>query len=303
MASKSVPSKPAEFDLFVGCTIQNRIPFLEKSARFVFEKLGIELFDNGEFSCCPDPVGVQSTNHESWLTLGARNLALAEADGRSIVSLCNGCSETLKAVNHELITHPEEKKIIQARLDEIGKKYMGTVEVKHFIEVIHNQIGLDAIKAQVTHPLTGIKIAVHPGCHYSRPHELVDTDNPLEPTFPKEILKALGATVVEYQEEQMCCGSGVARNNEDAANGMLKRKYSSIVDAQADLIAAICPSCFQQLEIGQRNMKKAFEMDIKIPVLYVTELMAIAFGAEMKEMGFNFHQVKPMKLLKEFGFQ
>ncbi|TFH30092.1 MAG: hypothetical protein E4G98_02710 [Promethearchaeota archaeon] len=302
-ATKSTTTGSNDFDLFVGCTIQNRIPFLEKSARFVFEKLGINLYDNGEFGCCPDPVGVQSTSHDTWLTLGARNLALAEENHRNIVSLCNGCSETLKAVNHELKEHPEEKKLIQSRLDEIGKTFKGSIEVKHFIELLHEQVGIPAIHALVIKPLTGLKIAIHPGCHYSRPHELVQTDDPMEPIFPKEILTALGATVLEYQEENMCCGSGVARNNPEAADGMLKRKYISIQDAEADIIAAICPSCFQQLEVGQKNMKKAYDLEVKIPVMYVTELMAIAFGGNVNDFGFKFHQIKPLALLKEFGFE
>ncbi|MHA1522440.1 MAG: CoB--CoM heterodisulfide reductase iron-sulfur subunit B family protein [Promethearchaeota archaeon] len=302
-ATEGTGTGPNDFELFVGCTIQNRIPFLEKSARYVFEKLGINLHDNGEFACCPDPVGVQSTSHETWLTLGARNLALAEESNRNIVSLCNGCSETLKGVNHELKKHPEERKIVEARLAEIGKTFKGSIEVKHFIELLHEQVGIPAIKKLVIKPLTGLKIAIHPGCHYSRPHELVHTDDPMEPIFPKKILEALGATVLEYQEENMCCGSGVARNNQAAADGMLKRKYTSILDAEADIIATICPSCYQQLEVGQRNMKKTYGMEVKIPVMYVTELMAIAYGANMKDMGFNFHQIKPLKLLKEFGFE
>ena len=101
----------------------------------------------------------------------------------------------------------------------------------------------------------------------------------------------------------MCCGSGVARNNQAAADGMLKRKYTSIQDAEADIIAAICPSCYQQLEVGQRNMKKAYGMEVKIPVLYVTELMAIAYREKMKDLGFQFHQIKPLKILKEYGFE
>jgi len=303
LESEKTESIPLKYDIFVGCTIQNRIPFIEKSARYVFEKLGIELHDNSEFACCPDPVGVQSTSHDAWLTLGARNLALAEEDQRPIVSFCNGCSETLKAVRQELLKNPEEKKVVQVRLEEIGRSFAGTSEVKHFIEVLYENVGSDEIKKFIVKPLTGMKIAMHPGCHYSRPHELVHTDDALYPIYPRKVVEALGATVVDYQEELMCCGSGVARVNEDAANGMLKRKYSSIQEAEADFIAVICPSCFLQLEVGQRAMKKTYQMEVKIPVIYVTELMALAFGASMAEIGLKFHQVKPIKVLKEFGFE
>ncbi|UYP47240.1 H(2):CoB-CoM heterodisulfide,ferredoxin reductase subunit B [Candidatus Lokiarchaeum ossiferum] len=291
-----------DYEFFPGCTIQNRIPFIEKSARLVFDKLGVTLNDNKEFGCCPDPVGVQSTDHQTWLTLGARNLSLAEKNGRPIISMCNGCTETLKAVNYELNHHSHEKSLVQERLEKVGKTYTGIAQVKHFVEVLHDEIGLEAIKSAVEKPLTGFKVAIHVGCHYARPSEMMQIDDPMKPFFAKEILEQLGAEIIEYDEENMCCSSGVARNNEDAANGMMKRKYSSILEAGANIIMVNCPSCFQQLEAGQRSMKKTFGMEVKIPVLYITELMALAFGMPIKDLGLKFHQNKPMKLLKELGF-
>lgn len=296
-------TEPLDFEFFPGCTIQNRIPFIEKSARLVFEKLGVKLSDNAEFGCCPDPVGVQSTDQQTWLTLGARNLSLAEKTGRPIISMCNGCTETLKAVNYELNHHPHEKQLVQERLEKVGKTFTGSAQVKHFVEVLHDDIGLEAIKAAVVKPLVGLKVAIHVGCHYSRPSEMMQIDDAMKPVFPKEILEQLGAEILEYEEENMCCSSGVIRNNEEAANGMMKRKYSSILEAGANVIMVNCPSCYQQLEAGQRSMKKTFGMEVKIPVLYVTELMALAYGAPIKELGLKFHQNKPLKLLKELGFE
>lgn len=292
-----------DYEFFPGCTIQNRIPFIEKSARLVFEKLGVKLNDNKEFGCCPDPVGVQSTDHQTWLTLGARNLSLAEKTGRPIISMCNGCTETLKAVNYELNHHSHEKTLVQERLEKVGRSYTGVAQVKHFVEVLHDEIGLEAIKAAVEKPLTGLKVAIHVGCHYNRPSEMMQIDNAMKPVFAKEILEQLGAEIMEYEEENMCCSSGVVRNNEEAGNGMMKRKFSSILEVGANIIMVNCPSCFQQLEAGQRNMKKAFGMEVKIPVLYITELMALAYGMPIKELGLKFHQNKPMKLLKELGFE
>lgn len=300
-------SKPTDiestYQLFPGCTIQNRIPFLEKSAKFVFDKLGINVQDNPDFACCPDPVGVQSTDRQSWLTLGARNLSLAEAKEEPIISLCNGCTETLKAVQVELNENPEEKTHVNKRLGKVGKHFKGTSQVFHFVEFLHENVTIENIKKYVVKPLKNIKIAVHPGCHYSRPSELVKTDDPMDPVFQKNIIKALGAKLVEYDEESMCCSSGVMRNNEKAALGMLKRKFESIEYSEADILAANCPACFQQLEQAQRLLKKNFEMTISIPILYITELMALAFGATTKDMGMQFHMVKPKKVLKEFGFE
>ena len=121
--------------LFQGCVIGNRIPFIEASARKVFDKLGIKTSD-AAFACCPDPVGFNSTDHLSWLAMGARNLTLAEAEGKNIISLCNGCFQTLKLVNQELINDAHEKEKINGILSKIGKEFKGTVNVKHFVEFL-----------------------------------------------------------------------------------------------------------------------------------------------------------------------
>ena len=70
-------AKVDEYKMFAGCTIGNRIPFIEVSSRKVFDKLGIKTSD-AAFSCCPDPVGFHAIDHTSWLAMGARNLVLAE---------------------------------------------------------------------------------------------------------------------------------------------------------------------------------------------------------------------------------
>jgi len=126
-----------EYKLFPGCTIGNRIPFIEASARKVLDKLGIKTSD-AAFACCPDPVGFNSVDHTSWLAMGARNLTLAEAEGKDILSLCNGCFQTLKLVNTELNHNEHEKEKINKILKGIGKQFQGSINVKHFVEVLHD---------------------------------------------------------------------------------------------------------------------------------------------------------------------
>ena len=129
-------AKVDEYKMFAGCTIGNRIPFIEASSRKVFDKLGIKTSD-AAFACCPDPVGFHAIDHTSWLAMGARNLTIAEAEGKDIISLCNGCFQTLKLVNAELNHDDHEKEKINAILGKLGKEFKGTINVKHFVEVLH----------------------------------------------------------------------------------------------------------------------------------------------------------------------
>ncbi|MCP4764135.1 MAG: CoB--CoM heterodisulfide reductase subunit B [archaeon] len=281
--------------LFPGCMIGNRIPYIEASARKVFEKVGVPTID-APFACCPDPVGCNSTDMGSWLALGARNLSLAEGQGKNIMSLCNGCNQTLSAVNHELKHDARKKAKVNGILSKVGKEYKGTIDVSHFVKVLKEEVGIGKIKSVVTKPLAGMRVACHTGCHYARPSEILQYDDPMEPKVLRELVAATGATVVDYDQENLCCGQGVANTDPEVGAMILKNKYDSIKKSGAQYLVVICPSCFQRLDGEQRNMSKKFETEYGIPVLYLTELIALAMGYSYDDLNLKNHRTKPVAL-------
>ncbi|TFF86513.1 MAG: CoB--CoM heterodisulfide reductase subunit B [Promethearchaeota archaeon] len=289
----------AEYKLFSGCVIPNRLPFLELASRKVFDKLGVQTSD-APFSCCPDPVGFQSTDKESWLALGARNLCITE--GKDIVSLCNGCTQTLKAVQHELKDAPKlEKEKVDAILSKVGKEYKDSITVKHFVQVLMEDAGIDKIKSLITKPIE-LKVACHTGCHYARPPEVMQWDDPDNPIYLRQLVEACGATPVDYEEETLCCGSGVSNAFDDYGLAVLKKKLDSALAAGADCLVVVCPACFQQFDTQQRVLSKNIEdKDYKLPVLYLTELMALGMGEDPKDLNLKFHGVKTKDLLAKIG--
>jgi heterodisulfide reductase subunit B len=291
-------AKAEEFKMFQGCVIGNRIPFIEASARKVFDKLGINTSD-AAFACCPDPVGFNSTDHQSWLAMGARNLTIAESEGKDIISLCNGCFQTLKLVNEELKHDDHEKDKINKLLKTIGKEFKGTVEVKHFVEVLHDSI--EKIKENVKKDLSELKVACHTGCHYNRPSEKVQTDDPMKPVKLREIVAAAGVTPVDYEEESLCCGTGVGNTEEEPAMQILSNKLTSAMNAGAEALIVNCPACYQQFDNNQKKAEKMGNATFGIPVLYVTELLALVFGEESKSIGLNFHRTRLTAFLEKYG--
>ncbi|MHA1271486.1 MAG: CoB--CoM heterodisulfide reductase iron-sulfur subunit B family protein [Candidatus Helarchaeota archaeon] len=290
----------AEYKLFPGCVIPNRLPFLELAARKVFETLGIQASD-APFSCCPDPVGFQSTDKESWLALGARNLCIAEEDGKDIVSLCNGCTQTLRAVQHELKKASTiEKEKIAGILAKVNKEYKGSINVKHFVQVLIEDVGVDKIKSLVKKPI-GLKIACHTGCHYARPPEIMQWDDPDNPIYLRQLVQAAGATPVDYVEETLCCGTGASNANEEFGLKVLKKKLDSVIASGADCLCVVCPACFTQFDTQQRSLSKMVEKEYKIPVLYLTELLALAMGFSPADLNLKFHTVKTKDLLSKIG--
>ena len=116
----------AEFKLFPGCVIQNRFPFLEASAKIVFDALDVK-YSSAEFGCCPNPVGLRFVDNTTWLALAARNCAEAEAEGKDIMSLCNGCNQSMAVAQYELKHDPTLKKQVNKVLAKVGKEYKGTL--------------------------------------------------------------------------------------------------------------------------------------------------------------------------------
>ena len=275
--------------MFEGCTIGNRIPFIEAASMKVFEKVGIET-SQAPFSCCPDPTGMKSFDNDAWLTLGARNLTLAEAEGKDIISLCNGCTNTLKGVQYQLKHDSMKMNKVNEELAKIGKKYKGTIDIKHFVDVLSDN--LDKVKGAISKPLTGLKVAVHPGCHYMRPAEWMESDDPMNPTTLKKLVEASGASVIDYGEEVLCCGNAVTNAYEEHGFANLKIKMDAIKKAGVDIIVVNCPACFQQFDTRQRDLGKTYETEYSIPVLYITELYALAMGVSPEDIGLKFHRVR-----------
>jgi len=294
-------AKAEEYKMFQGCVIGNRIPFIEASARKVFDKLGINTSD-AAFACCPDPVGFNSTDHLSWLAMGARNLTIAEEEEKNIISLCNGCFQTLKLVNEELKHDEHEKEKINKLLKTIGREFKGTINVKHFVEVLH-ELGAEKIKEFVKKDLSGLKVACHTGCHYNRPSEKVQTDDPMKPVKLREIVAAAGAIPVDYEEEMLCCGTGVGNTEEEPAMQILANKLTSAMNAGAEVMIVNCPACYQQFDSNQKKAEKIDNKTFGLPVLYITELLALAFGENPDDLGLKFHRTRLTAFLEKHGLK
>ncbi len=287
------------YDLFLGCVIPARLPFLEASSRKVFEKLGIKLNDVEGFSCCPDPTGIEQIDRTTWLTLGARNLSLCKNNG-GVISFCSGCVETLKGVNYFINKDLTTKKEINRHLQKVGKIYEGKTSVKHFAEVLYEN--LDKVKKSVEKPLEGFKVAVHYGCHYLRPSEIIKWDDPFEPITIDKIVKAIGAESVEYELKMECCGNPVEKSDKDLSLLMIDNKLKAIQNAGANCVAVVCPACYQQYEFNQRELNKRNNTEYNLPIFYLSELIALAFGYSPEEIGLNFHRIKPNELFENVHF-
>lgn len=283
--------------MFLGCLIPFRLPSLEVTAREVLKKLGVEVEDISDFSCCPNTIAVESVYDDDWYFLAARNLALAERRGIDILCLCSGCSESLKKSNLELKRNSSLRERINSKLAELGLNYNGNIEVKHFVELLI-EIGLDTIGEKVIYPLHGLKAAVHYGCHLLRPSEVIFFDDPLNPVSLDKLVQVLGAETIDYETKMLCCGSGLSLVKSDDAKLLSKKKLDEVKE-KADCLVVVCPSCFQQYDSAQKLMKEK----PNVPVFYYLELLGLALGIEPKSMGLSTHKISVLDLVNRINEQ
>ncbi|MHA1264934.1 MAG: CoB--CoM heterodisulfide reductase iron-sulfur subunit B family protein [Candidatus Helarchaeota archaeon] len=290
----------ADYAFFLGCNIPNRLPHLELAARKVLPKFDVNLVDIPEFGCCPEPIGIQELNRDAWMAMAAINLCLAEEKGLDIIACCNGCFETLKTVNTELQHDTHHKEKVNSVLAKIGKEFKGNIKVKHILEVLYNDIGLDKIKASVTKELKGVKVAVHYGCHVLRPSAILKVDDPFQPKSLDELVNALGAESIPYLRKMLCCGTGIEGVDKENQLWMVYDKLTQVERMKADCMTMLCPLCYIQYEMGQLQLKKEpYNAQFKIPVMYYPELLGLAIGMEPSELGFKLHRVKVDPVLQK----
>ncbi len=285
--------KDKQYAAFYGCLIQNKYPYIEILAKRVLEKLGVDIIDLDDFSCCPDPLSIRGYDERTWYAIAARNLAIAEERGLDIISFCNGCYGTLKNVNMELKENSALRNEINKLLaEEEGLHYNGSVHVKDILEVLAFDIGPIEIEEHITRPLTGVTIATHPGCHLLRPSDKILFDDPIDPSVFDRLIEAIGATPLNYPEKMLCCGGSLSSTSEQAAYDLVRLKLESLQHRGTDGIAVVCPYCFSQYDLAQFQVNRIDETNFEIPTFYFLELLGIALGMEdVVEISFPYHVI------------
>lgn len=283
-----------KYAFFPGCVIPTKVPQIESSSRAVFEVLGIEIVDGFNYVCCPNQ-NMKQLDVYSWLAIAARNLSIAEENKLDIITLCSGCANTLAEANY-ILRNDEERERINEILKVIDREYKGSVEVKHFLKVLHEDVGLEAVKNKVSKELH-LKVAPYYGCHLLKPSKVMNFDDPENPSSMDELLKVLGCEPVSYLKSDMCCGSALGAIDENASLNMVKEILLEIKKVNADAISVVCPSCFEQLDLGQIKIMRRDKERIDVPVLYISQLMGLAMGIDSKPLGLTSHKVKPRALI------
>ena len=282
---------------FWGCMMPLKYPQMELAIRRTLPNLGVELVDVDGFTCCPDPIYFKARDKMKWLTIAARNLAVAEETGLDIVTMCSGCISTLKEAQYLLAEDQALKDEVNKRLKRINKEYKGKVKVSHAVVVIRDDLGLDVVKKSVKRSLEGVTVAIHYGCHILKPSQIMHVDDADYPSILDDFVVAMGATPLEHHEKLLCCGKGCM--DDELPLDMTEAIFSSIEKSGADCMGLVCPTCFSSFDLGQIMISRKRGKNYNIPVIYLFQLLGLAQGLGPEEVGLHTHRVKADKVLEK----
>jgi len=280
--------------LFLGCAIPYRVLSYEISARKVAEKLGIKLVEMPDYNCCGLPL--DPVNHDIMLTLAARNLCIAEQQGLNIMTLCPGCAGTLRKVNKMLKEDKNLREMVNSYLKDVGIEFKGTIEVKHLMQVLAEDVGLEKIKETIRRPLIKLNVAEHNGCHIVRPQKHIGFDDPESPKILKSLVEVTGAKCLDYMDETECCGAPVIGVNEKIPLSLARDKLSHIKAVNAQAIITVCPFCHMMFDTNQSRIERMFNETYGMPVLHYPQLLGLAMGFSPEELALKELRVDASKV-------
>jgi heterodisulfide reductase subunit B len=267
------------YAFFAGCTTLARLWGYEVSTRKVAERLGVELADMPGSGCCGTTY-METLDEATALAVAARNICIAEEMGLDIVTVCNGCTEALTKANRALKEDPELRAEVNGVLAEVGREFRGTVEVKHFVRMLKEDVGLDSIRELVDHPFRGLRVGAHYGCHMLKPYEVMRFDDPEVPTTLDELINVTGAESVAYPNKLECCAGPIMGVREDVTWSVGLEKVET-VKKYADVMVTACPFCYLTYE----RCQLIGEESPGVPVVHYPQLLGLALGLDYDELG------------------
>lgn len=291
---------------YPGCSMSGSARAYAESLAAILAPLGMELHEIDDWNCC---------GASEYLSLGplqaralvSRNLALAERQrngSSTLVAPCSLCYVNLAKTDRYLRDDPTLKAKVDAALAAGGLRYdPGSVTVRHLFEVVVNDIGCDRVAEHVTRPLAGLRVVPYLGCLVSRPDPDARWTLKEQPRDFDQLIGALGAEVVDFPLRTDCCGGHLSQISPSMGLELIRRLIDLAERRGADVIATVCPMCQMNLDFYQPEVNRHFGVQHRMPVLFFTQLMGLAFGAAAKTLGIGSEVVSARDALAKIGVE
>ena len=280
------------FAYYPGCVSKGSTPEADAATRWLANKLGIELVELADAGCCGS-CEIKALNPELHLMLNARILALAEAQGLEILTICDTCQSNLVQSSRRLKDESGRNVVVFEKLARAGVRYEGKQRSRHLVRILADEVGEAKLRQHVVRPLAGLRVATFSCCHVFRGPGSDPANKPLI----EQMVAATGATVEAVRSDSDCCGFHILMVDEALAARAAGKFLKKCVEAQVDCIATTSPLCHAALDLYQRKAQASTGMDLPVPVLHVEQLLGLSFGASPSALGLGRHMVSTERLV------
>lgn len=285
------------YSYYPGCSLHASAGEYDLSTRELFKKLSIGLTEVPDWFCC-GATPAHNVDELLSLSLCAKNLELAEQVEGDLAVACAACFSRLKFTQHTLEESPTKRKQVEKAID-APVRLDG--KVKHLLEILAKDLGLERLTASVNKPLSGLKVACYYGCLLTRPTDVPNLDCTEAPTIMERVIEAVGAETVAWTHRLECCGANFTLSRPGVVIQLTNAILDSARAAGADCIMVGCPLCHGNLDIRQKEIESVYSTEYNLPVFYLTQLVGLAVGLGSDKLGLDAMIVNPMPLLKEKG--
>jgi len=293
-------NKPMKLVYYPGCTLKNQASNFDVSTVSSMAKLDVEIEELERWNCCGTVHALDSDNVMNRAAPITNLIRVKEAQASEFMTSCAMCYNTLKRANIDVKQRADALETINDFLSLETTKYEGDVEVLHLLEYLRDRVGFDKLAERVTKPLKGLRVACYYGCLLVRPKEVAfdDVENPM---VMENLIRALGATPVDFSHKTECCGAYQTVDKPDVIADRTDKIVGSAHEEQADLMVVSCPLCAFNLDFRQDDAKRLNPDFNNMPVLYFTQLMALAFGCDESALRFDLQHIDPLPALAARG--
>lgn len=281
---------------YPGCSLHGSAAECDQSLKAIAPRLGLELEELRDWACC-GASSAHATSHLLSLALPARTLALAEDQhAEALLAPCAACYNRLAVARHEIGNDAALLGKIQNILD---RKLRADVPVRNVVDVLRELA--PALREKAVRPLAGLKVACYYGCLLLRPAEALRFDDPEQPTSMEEVVAATGATAVEWPMRLDCCGGSFSLARTGSVVRLGREILASAKQAGAAALIVACPMCHSNLDFRQKAIEKREGAPFQMPVIYITQLVGLALGLSVGQLGLDRHFVDAAPLLNSLG--
>ncbi len=285
---------------FPGCSAHGTSEEFDTTLKLVMKSLDVEMEEIPDWNCCGATSAHVMTENLA-MALPMRNLVLAERlKNKTMGIACASCYSRMKTTKAEIDANPELAKRINSTIVEEGE-YHGNIDIKSMLQFFYEDIGLETIQNKVTYPLKGLKVACYYGCLLTRPATITRFDSPEYPMSMDRIMTALGATPTEFDFKTECCGASFSISDTEIVLSLSGNILEMAQESGAHAIVVACPLCQSNLDMRQPDIDKLAGKKYHIPVLYLTQLMALALGSPVKDLKPSKHIIPIEPALAHIG--